>query len=50
MTTVDTLLRAIPIPTGSPITMQNPTDIPVMISVSMLNAHSPKTPKGSSDT
>ena len=42
-----TLLRAIRIPAGTPMTMQKTTDSRVMISVSMLSGHRPTTPKES---
>ena len=38
-------MRAIQIPIGMPISMQKPTDIPVMIRVSMANDHRSKIPK-----
>ena len=50
MTADTALLRAIRIPIGSPITMQKITASNVMISVSMLSSHSPKTPKTNMDS
>ena len=51
MVTADTVeLRAIQMPIGIPISIENSTDSPVMISESMLSGHRPTMPKNRNES